>query len=220
MEVRRLGVGVSLEQVVSAWIRAEQAPGGSLVVIDHEVAGRLRGGAPWRPPGGAAHLAAAVVVRPPDLRVDAFDLLWVVALSSAADVLGLRTAWPDRLVDAGEGMDPVGGVGVSMLSGRAGYVTLRARLAGPEPELASRFAAAVTGGVALLAEPTDRAELERRHAARSAVIGRRVIARLAPRGEARGEAVGVDERGALLLRSPTGMVERVAVDTVRRVDPA
>ena len=165
-------------------------------------------------------MAAAVVLRPPDLRADAFDLLWLVALSSAADVLGLRTAWPDRLVGEGDGMDPVGGIGVAMLTGRVGYVTLRARLARPNPELALRFADAVTGGVSLLADPADRAELERRHAARSVVIGRRVIARLAPRGEARGEAVGVDERGALLLCSPTGMVERVTVDSVRRVDPA
>ncbi|MHB1712107.1 MAG: biotin--[acetyl-CoA-carboxylase] ligase, partial [Acidimicrobiales bacterium] len=52
---------------------------------------------------------------------------------------------------------------------------------------------------------------------RCATIGSRVRATLLPRGEARGTAVEVDRGGRLVLRSPTGMTERIPVDTLGRI---
>lgn len=223
-EVRHLPVAISVEQIATAWARQDAAPHGSAVIVDHEIGGRQRRGIPWQVPSPDA-LSCAVIVRP-DLRPEAEDALWVVALVAAHTATGVRPGWPDLLfTEAGIQVGAVGldvqlGAGTvlsAVLSLRIDAAAIGEPLEHRRP-MADRFVAEVLRCTAML--EGQRPDLLEEYAVASRLIGRRVRARLLPRGEARGRAVAVDPMGTLVLESPTGMLERLSPVSVLRVDPA
>ncbi len=229
--VRHRAIGLSVEAEASSWIGEGGVVGGSVVALDAEIAGRGRLGEPWQVDAGEA-LALGVVVRP-EVGVGEQALLWLAALVGAADAVDGTTgttsglAWPDGVV-ATDGSGPVASVNVvaRLGPGRIDHAVLaiRFRLSplglGPADRsaLLDRAADAVVGAVALL--EGDRTELLERTTDRLVHLGRRVRATLLPRGESRGEVTAIDPEGCLVLRSSTGMLERIPVDRVRRVEVA
>lgn len=222
-------VGISVEQLAVAWARQERAAAGSTVVLGHEISGRLRLGIPWQAPSTDA-LACATILRPNGLAPESEEVFWIVALAAAAAASATRPGWPDLLF-AEDGRQ-VGAVNldVQLGPGRIESVVVSLRIdlgslhhrAGAHPmrrdEVVEAFA---SHALRLGALADDRcADLLEEYAGVSAVIGRRVRARLLPRGETRGTAVAVDPLGLLVLESPTGMLERLSPRTVLRVEPA
>lgn len=200
---------ISLDAVAAAWARQEHAEAGSIVRVNHEVAGRLRGGSIWRPERGPG-VRAAVIARP-DLRPEYEPLCWPAAITAAAQVTTeLRSWWPDRLV----GLDGLTAGDINVVPilepGRLAAVIVVARWDVPDDEIdidafaletVRLFDLAATDPLAMLAE----------HAAHSALLGHRVRATLLPRGDLRGEASEVHPSGDLVLRSPTGLAQRLTL---------
>ena len=129
----------------------------------------------------------------------------------------MRSWWPDRLV----GLDGVtcGDVNVIVIFelGRVAAVIAAARWDLPAAEVdIDTFALSTVRLFDLAASdpPTMLAE----HAARSALLGHRVRAALLPRGDLRGEASAVHPSGDLILRSPTGLAQRLPLDQLDRVE--
>lgn len=229
--VRHRKIGLSVEAEASSWIGEGGALDGSVVALDTEIAGRGRLGEPWQADVGDA-LAVGVVVRP-EVSIGDQGLLWLAALVAAADAVDTSTgptsglAWPDGVV-AADGSGPVASVNVvtRLGPGRIDHAVLAVRFRlspldlGPtdRPVLVDRAADAVDGAVGLL--DGDRTELLERTTDRLVHLGRRVRATLLPRGESRGEVTAIDPDGCLVLRSPTGMLERIPVDRVRGVEVA
>ena len=229
--IRRLPVAISVEQLAAAWARTEDAPVGATVVVDHEISGRMRLGIPWQTKPADA-LACATVLRPRILP-EAESVLWVVALVAAARAVGVRPGWPDLLfTDDGAQIGAVTldvqlGPGIivsAVVSLRVDFATLLTSAAGSSIDAESARAEAVAAFAANarrcsnLAED-KRADLLQEYAELSWLTGRRVRAKLLPKGETRGVAVTVDPLGLLVLESPTGMLERLSPVTVLRVDP-
>lgn len=219
-------VGVSAEMLALAWARQGSAPAGSVVVVDTEISPRGRLGRLWDRPQGRT--ATVAVVWRPVLPAGAADLVWAAAsvtLRSAAAVLAPSgTAllwWPDSLVDS-EGM-VTGEVRAETQLGPgrvvSSVVTARldlAALGGVSRDAAvDALATALQDGGALLDQP---AELATSYAEVSVLVGKRVTARLLPRGALRGRVRGIDDHGRLELVSSTGLVERVPVVGVDRLE--
>ena len=228
--IRRSPVGISVEQLASAWARQEDAQEGSTVVVAHEISGRMRLGIPWqiRP---ANALSCATVLRP-RVRPDAEAVLWVAALVAATSATGARPGWPDLLfADDGRQIGAVnldvhlgpGTIVSAVVSLRVDLVALGLAAADGADSVPGRDAIVETFTAhalrcSALAED-QRAELLHEYAEMSCVVGRPVRAKLLPRGETRGTVVAVDPLGLLVLESPTGMLERLSPVTVLRLDP-
>ena len=204
---------------------------GATVVVDHEISGRMRLGIPWQTKPADA-LACATVLRP-KLLPEAESVLWVVALVAAARAVGVRPGWPDLLfTDNGTQIGAVtldvqlgpGSIVSAVVSLRVDFAQLLtvAGVASINAEAARAEAVAAFAANARrcsdLAED-QRADLLQEYAELSWLTGRRVRAKLLPKGETRGVAVTVDPLGLLVLESPTGMLERLSPVTVLRVDP-
>lgn len=235
--IRRLPVAISVEQLAAAWARTEDAPVGATVVVDHEISGRMRLGIPWQTKPADA-LACATVLRPRVLP-EAESVLWVVALVAAARAVGVRPGWPDLLfTDNGTQIGAVtldvqlgpGTIVSAVVSLRVDFATLLTNAGGssidaePSMDEESARAEAVAAFAANARRCSDlaedrRADLLQEYAELSWLTGRRVRAKLLPKGETRGVAVTVDPLGLLVLESPTGMLERLSPVTVLRVDP-
>lgn len=225
---RHFPVGVSVEQIAAAWARTELAPEGSTVMIDNEIGGRLRLGIPWKVDPTRA-LSCAVVLRP-GLGLEAEAVLWIVGQVAAARVARegqtIYCGWPERLVNV-DGNE-VGAVGLDVQLGpgkvASAAVSLRldlhslGRSIADRRSIAEQFATEVQACAAMLT--TTRADLLDEYARASALVGRRVRAKLLPKGETRGTAVAVDPLGQFVLQSPTGMLERLSPVSVLRIDPA
>ena len=206
-------VAVSLEAVAAAWVRQGNAKAGSMVQLSNEVAPRLRDASVWEPRAG---VRAAVVARP-SLRVEQEPLCWVAAVTAGALACdGVSTWWPDRLL-ANDGAD-VGAMNVVTIvsHGRIDAVVVAGRWDLAETDV-ERFAAEVIRLLDLVVE--DPGALLAAHAAHTALFGRRVRATLLPRGELRGVATAIETEGTLLLTSPTGLTQRLAVDQLRTITP-
>ncbi len=114
--VRRVGATGSTNADLLA-DAAAGAPEGSVLVADHQRAGRGRLGRQWVTPPGSA-LAVSVLLRPPAAardRLGWLPLLTGLAVLDALDVLapgvGAVLKWPnDVLVGAGDGVAKVAGV--------------------------------------------------------------------------------------------------------------
>ena len=219
-------VGISVEQLAAAWARREGAEPGATVVLGQEISGRMRLGIPWQTRPIDA-LACGAVLRP-QLRPEAEDVLWVVALCAAAAATGAKPGWPDLLFnDEGQQIGAVN-LEVQLGPGRieSAVVSLRVDLhalglpSGGVEQICEGIVTAFVSHALRLGEMAEgkRADLLEEYAGVSAVIGRRVRARLLPKGETRGTAVAVDPLGLLVLESPTGMVERLGPRTVLRVE--
>lgn len=226
--VQHHAVGLSVEALASAWARRDNVPGGSVVIVDSEIAGRRRLGEPWSGDSGGS-LAFGMILRP-DIELSHTNLLWLVgalaANESAAACSNVEVAihWPDT-VQLAYSKVPVGFVNVvSQLGpGRVEHavVSLRFSLSGlglsgtDGAELLDRAVLELDSASSLLAD--DRQHLIDAVTERTSAIGRRVKAALLPRGEARGRATAIDPQGQLVLETPTGMLENVAVDGLRDI---
>ena len=221
--LRRAPVGISVEQLAAAWARQDDAPAGATVVVDYEISGRMRLGIPWQVRPVDA-LSCATVLRPSVLP-EAEAVLWVVALVAAARATGARPGWPDLLFsDDGRQIGAVtlevhlgpGTIVSAVVSLRVDVVSLGTAL--DRNHMVEAFTTHALRCSALAED--QRAELLNEYAEVSALAGKRVRAKLLPKGETRGVAVTVDPLGMLVLESPTGMLERLSPVTVLRVDPA
>lgn len=212
------------------------APEGMVVVAEEQTAGRGRLGRSWVSPF-AQGVFASVLLRPPLRPVEAPKLTLVSAVAvhrAIAEVTGVesRIKWPNDLeidgkkvcgilVELGMEMDAINyvvvGIGIN--------ANLRSE------ELPGDMAARATSLLQVLGRPVNRVELlasvlkylewlydqalqqgfqtaielSRRL---SATVGRRVRV-LSMKGEWEGEAVDIDENGALLVRCDDGSVHAV-----------
>lgn len=218
---------MSVEALASAWARTDNAPDGAIVVADSEISGRLRGGTPWRMDSNDA-LIMAMVIRP---SIDPLQeaLLWLVATLGVADALEDVTSedhsvmWPDTIARGDSSVRSSINVMVQLGPGRIEHAVLAVRthldgLLDPKKPasrgqlldaLEQRLQAATrlveTDSLALLEMFNDRC----------AVLNRRALISLLPRGEARGRVTAVDADGFLVLESSTGMLERIAPASLR-----
>lgn len=221
-EFRLFPVGISVEQLAIAWARTEAAPHGSAVMVDYEIGGRRRLGIPWKVPP-IQSLACAVVIRPSVAPEDE-AVLWAVGLVAAARASGVRPGWPDLLYDADGNEAGVVGLDVQLGPGviHGAVISLRLDLnqlgidLDARRDIAENFVVEVLRATSMVEDM--RADLLTECAVLSAVIGKRVRATLLPNGHTRGTATAIDPAGSLVLKSPTGMLERLSPITVLRVD--
>ncbi len=215
------------------------APDGHLVLADAQRAGRGRRGAPWlSPPGSDLYLTLVLRRLPPTSELPLLGLAAALAVCETADALEVGPAtvkWPNDVLIGGrkaagilteayqgEDGDPVVLLGVGIDVGRRTW---------PEAlrEVATSFAEAK-------GEAVERAEvllawlprLERwRERLRSAIGRAELLAALQDRlawlgqtvrcDEVEGRLLGLDERGSVRLRTPTG-IRTLHAGTLRRID--
>ena len=227
--VRRFRMGVSGAALALAWARQEQAPHGATVVVEREVSPLGRLGRLWPTPPEKT-LSIAIVLRPP-LSVEDADATWLlagVAASEGAEVASGRsteTWWPDRVVDKETG-DEVANIKVEVQLGpgrvRSAVASIRVDVEklGLDDEGRSALLEGILRSVDRHTEGLDEGSegVAAAYEGRCALVGRRVKMRLLPKGETRGVARGVDRTGRLQLESTTGMVQRVAIDTLRELE--
>ncbi len=212
---------------------------GTVVVSDHQTAGRGRLGRPWQAPAGTS-LLLSVVFRPhiPPGQAQRLTMCCALAVADAVEALtGLAVGlkWPNDVVLGegklggiltemalrGEKLDyAVVGIGLNVnldphrlrgsllwpatsLSWVLGRNVSRLELLGALLQAVERRYLALTSGRSPLAEWTRRL----------VTLGRPVIVAV---GETRveGEAVGVNEDGALLVRRPDGTTVAVVAGDV------
>ena len=226
--IRRYQAAVSAGAMALGWANLEQAPNGATVVVDHEVSPMGRLGQIWTVPA-LSTLAFAVVLRPA-LSADEADVPWLVGSLAVAEgieaVSGrpMQTAWPDLVVDAGDGATKASvRADVQLGPGKVRTAVVTARLdlsEGADPAQREALLAAVTTQLdQRMAELADGvAGPLALYEKRCSTLGHNLKLRLIPRGEMRAHAAGVDSLGRLELRSATGMVERVSVNQVRAVE--
>jgi len=217
---------MSVEALASAWARTEQAPNGSVVVIENEISGRLRGGWPWKMADGEA-LMMAIVIRPA-LNPLHEALLWLVASLATADAIADETGeahwviWPDTVARQDEDSARASvNVLVQLGPGRIEHAVLavRMRLAGLEATKDQLLRSLHEHLLAkTLCVETDSKAMIERFNDRCSIMNQRVRVSLLPQGEARGRAIAVDADGFLVLESSTGMLERIAPASFRSLE--
>jgi BirA family transcriptional regulator, biotin operon repressor / biotin---[acetyl-CoA-carboxylase] ligase len=219
--------------------RAEDdAPDWTVIVAEHQTAGRGRLGRTWRDaPGGS--LLCSVLLRP---RLDAGEvhlltLAAAVAMIDAAGLPGLAAKWPNDLVVGerkcggilaeaelrGGGIRHVVlGVGVNVSSSpehlpeevRSSSTSLAIEGAAVDRDgLLTRFLASLR---ALVEAPGFPSEVVDAYRPRCRTLSRLVRAVTTSGDRIEGRAVDVDERGSLLVERD-GRVERVAFGEVEHV---
>ncbi|MFP5375284.1 MAG: hypothetical protein ACLGIO_00685 [Acidimicrobiia bacterium] len=228
--VRRFRMGVSGAALALAWARQEEAPHGATVVVEREVSPLGRLGRLWATPPERT-LSIALVLRPP-LSVEEADATWLMAGVTAAEGAEsasgrqMATWWPDRVVDKETG-DEVCSVKVEVQLGpgrvRSAVASLRLdldKLALADDEGREALLEAILGAVDRHTEGLDEGSsgVAAAYEGRCALVGRRVKLRLLPKGETRGIVRHVDRTARLELESATGMVQRVAIDTLRELE--
>lgn len=223
-------------------LAARGAPEGTVVLADYQTAGRGRMGRRWLAPPGTA-LLCSILFRPDAPISRASDLTMIIALSAAdaiQEAAGLSVAlkWPnDLIVVRPEGWRKLGGLlaetGIS--ADRLEYVVVGIGInVNIPPEALPDLAPDSTSILAETGRETERDFLlgrilagiaarygrwqagERPHtewASRLATLGCPVRV-VTAEGERHGLAEGVDEEGALLLRTPDGALYRVRVGDV------
>ncbi len=224
-EVRSVPAAVSAEALAHQWARQEGGPHGASCVVDSEVAARLRNGLEWRP---REAVAVATIARPAGLEPVRAELGWLAVSLAGAEAMAALSGelrwclWPDRVV--GEvGPDPsVSVTAASALGpGTVTYVVMVVRV-DLEPHPAWARAAVADAAVTSLRAAADMLhtpdELVASYRERCRTLGATVKVRVA-RGTHRGRAVAIDERGRLVLESPTGMREAIAVGEVGAIEP-
>ena len=224
---------MSVEALAAAWARTENAPAGSVVIAETEVAARLRGGVPWKLAGPQA-LSMAVVVRP-DIAPMQEALLWAAASLAVAEAITTTTGvengaiWPDSVTRSAE-EPPSCSVNVLAQLGPGAIdhvvVSVRADLEAlaiesTEPSraaLVSAISAALGRTVGQLED--DPVALIESFTDVCLIMDQSVQVKLLPRGEARGRVTAVDRDGFLVLESSTGMLERIAPASLRSLQLA
>jgi biotin-(acetyl-CoA carboxylase) ligase len=228
--MKQFSVALSSEVMALAWANLENAPGGSAVVVDHEINPRGLHGRLWDTPPSDT-LSVAIVLRPP-VSVEEADSAWFVAalaaLEGAEEVTGKSLAawWPDSILDQ-ETEDPIGQVRSEVQLGpgqvKCAVITIRLdvlrlgldpaadrdRLCEAVVQASDRVSAKLAEGVAGVATAYQE---------RCTMLGRRVKIRLRPKGETRGVARRVDRAARLEVEAMSGMVERVGVDQLMEIE--
>jgi biotin-(acetyl-CoA carboxylase) ligase len=165
----------------------------------------------------------------PTLTADEADVPWILgglAVAEGIEEAGgpkVEAAWPDLVVDAGDGRT-VAALRADVQLGpgkvRVAVVTVRLDVSADGGDRRDDLLASI-------GDQFDRrtAELEEGVAGpiaayeqRCRTLGHNLKLRLIPRGELRAHAAAIDPLGRLECRSPTGMVERVSVNQVRAVE--
>lgn len=227
--VRYYRMGVSGAALALAWARQDDAPHGATVVVEREVSPLGRLGRLWATPPEST-LSLAVVLRP-QLSVEEADASWLLAGVAAAEgaeaVSGkpMSTWWPDRVVDAGSG-DEVASLKVEVQLGpgkvRSAVASIRVDLdkLGLGADGRDPLLDAILASVDRYSETLDEGPegVAAAYDGRCRLVGRRVKLRLLPKGETRGVVRRVDRTARLELESTTGMVQRIAIDTLRELD--
>jgi BirA family biotin operon repressor/biotin-[acetyl-CoA-carboxylase] ligase len=213
------------------------APSGTVLVSDHQSAGRGRFTRVWEAPPRAS-LAISVLLRPP-AAISARRWLWLPLVTGLAVADGVRSAsglgaelkWPNDVlvggrklcgilaerVDSGHGPAAVIGMGIntSLAEHELPVPTATSlALAGAAVD-ADALAAAVLGALGdwytrwLAAE-----DLRAEYAVRCSSVGRRVRVQLSAEEFVEGRATGVDDDGCLLVAVAGGERAFAAGDVV------
>ncbi|HLQ62947.1 MAG TPA: biotin--[acetyl-CoA-carboxylase] ligase [Candidatus Acidoferrales bacterium] len=204
-----------LESVTSTQEVARGLPLGSVVVADHQTAGRGRGDRVWETPPGTALLASFVV--PPQ------PLLSLACGVAAAEACGarVRLKWPNDLLLGGRKVGgilveagprkAVVGIGINLSWAPPGA----ARLGQDRDRLLTRLRAALERWCSAPAE-----EVLAAWRRRSDTLGRQVRVWL-PSGVIEGRAEDVDQSGALIVDGqPVSVGDVIHVRPGRRARPA
>lgn len=228
--VRRFPLAVSAAALALAWARQEEGPAGATVVVDREVSPLGRIGKLWAQPPESS-LLCAVVLRPA-LAAEEADVVWLIgglaAAEAATSVSGVDvgTWWPDDAVRV-DTLEPVATIKAEVQLGpgrvRSGVVTFRFDLerlgldAGDRNRLLEALLTALDARAQSVEEGTSRA-VAAAYQERCVLLGRRVKIDLLPKGTTRGTAARVDRLGRLELESSTGMIERIGIDMLRKLE--
>ncbi|MGH9164368.1 MAG: hypothetical protein ACRDZW_02500 [Acidimicrobiales bacterium] len=226
--VRSYKMAISVGALALAWTRQEQAPAGATVVADREVSPLGRLAKVWTTPAEKT-LAMAVVIRPP-LAIEEADAIWLLASLAAAEGAEVasgrptHTRWPDHIVQ-GEDDELVAVAKAEIQLGpgkvRSAVLTLRFDLprlglaGGQADRLALLDAVLASLDVHLATTAEGATAIAAAYQSRCSLLGQRIKVRLLPKGETRGVPRGVDRMGRLEMESPSGMVERLTIDTLR-----
>ncbi|MEO6651495.1 MAG: hypothetical protein ABIP17_02425 [Ilumatobacteraceae bacterium] len=224
VEVRRSLVALSADALMLQWARQEQAPAGSVIVVDNEIAARTHGGSHWVRPDS---LTIAVLARPRTLEPDVAELAWLaggIGVAAAFDELTNERhvcSWPDRVESSlatGDDQRPEILMTASSLlgPGRIEHVVVVARITGasqlPDDSLVPVTIEHLRLATDLLDEPDRVVSLYRD---RFVALGTRMAVALLPSGTIQGRACDVGIDGSLIIESVTGMRERVTVAACR-----
>ncbi len=228
--IRRFPLGISAAALALAWARQEEGPAGATVVVDREVSPLGRIGKLWAQ-APESSLLCAVVLRPP-LAAEEADVVWLIggvaAADAAASVSGVDvgTWWPDDVVRA-DTLEPVATTKAEVQLGpgrvRSAVVTFRFDLdrlglgSDDRDGLLEALLQALDARADSLGEGGSRA-MAAAYEERCLLLGRRVKIDLLPKGTTRGTAVRMDRLGRLELESSTGMIERIGLDTLRKLE--
>lgn len=214
---RTAAVAVSVEALLHQWARQSAAPPGAAVVAGTEIAARRRGGIEWRTHDA---VAVSVLARPEALDPTAVDVGWAAASLAAARALdacgdGQRSClWPDLIVcEPGDDLAVAVSFACTLGPGRIDLAALTVRVG---PVAAPEDRARVTDALLLhlrdlAAGLEDPASVLDAYRDRCSTLGQAVELRMLPHGAMRGLAEGIDDAGRLVLASPTGLRERIAV---------
>lgn len=209
-------------------------PSGSVLLADHQTAGRGRFSRVWTAPPGAS-IALSVMLRPPTDRPSRW--LWLPLLAGLAVVDGLRAAsgvegrlkWPNDVLINGRKVCGILAERVESPAGAAVVIGMgiNTRLTTADLPVPTATSLAIEGADAdpgAVAVAVLRAfegwytrwlagtDLREAYAAASGTVGRRVRVELGPGDALEGVAVGVDADGRLLVRTASGVREFAAGD--------
>ena len=187
--------------------REQEAPHGTMVVTDHEVAPKTRLGEPWTVDGHAA----AFILRP-DLAAAHEGVLWMTAALAFAEAVNGQIRWPDTvMVD-----DDSARVNVTTtLDGpliRLVVASIRTSNSENWPQV---LASTANAAEAALAADDVAGRIE----SRLLDIGSRVRVGLLPRGETVGTVAGVTTTGALRLETGSGRIADLPVGQAGTLEP-
>lgn len=223
LPTRTVAVALSVEALLHQWARQSAAPAGAAVVAGAEIAARRRGGVEWRTPDA---VAVSVLARPETLDPSSVDVGWAAASLAAARSLdacrdGRRSClWPDLVAcEPDDDLEVAVSSACTLGPGRVELVALTVRVG---PTAGSEERTRVADGLLahlrdLAAALDDPARVLDAYRDRCSTLGRAVELRMLPHGSMRGRAADIDDAGHLVLASPTGLRERIAVASVKAV---
>ena len=203
------------------------APGGTVLVADHQTAGRGRFQRVWHAPPGDS-VALSVLLRPPSIPAQRW--LWLPLVAGLAVADGLRVAggvdarlkWPNDVLVSGRKICGILAERVESADSAAAVLGMgiNTRLAEADLPVPTATSLAIEGSDAAAAEVVRAVllalegwytrwlsgeDLREAYAAHCDTIGREVRVELAPGDAPEGIAVGVDAEGRLLVRTPGGV---------------
>lgn len=211
----------------------EGAPGGSVLVSDHQSSGRGRFERVWEAPPGSS-VALSVLLRPPNLGIERW--LWLplitgLAVSAAVRSLGVSAGvkWPnDVLLPTGKvcgilservetptGPAAVIGMGINTTLSEVHLPVPTATslsLAGCTAPVGEVVAAVLVELEGLYRSWESGADLREEFAAGCLTVGREVRVEVSPSDQVSGRAIGVDAQGCLLVETAAGVRSFAAGD--------